>query len=102
MEMDGVIQSHTALLEFGINWEGQRQVLGVELANCESHSSWREFALKQRGRSGVELAVSDDCARRSQRSCPRRHQVLANSSAMLSLICPSRIQTHGGCHRTVP
>ncbi|MER9546852.1 transposase, partial [Mesorhizobium sp. M0437] len=26
-----------------MDWEGRRQVLGVELANRESHSSWREF-----------------------------------------------------------
>ncbi len=44
--------------------EGRRQVLGVELANRESHLSWREFllALKQRGLSGVEYVVSDDHA----------------------------------------
>ena len=37
-------------------------VLGVELANRESHSSWREFLLqlKQRGLTGVEFVVSDD------------------------------------------
>ena len=42
--------------------EGRRQVLGVELANRESRSSWREFltALKERGLHGVEFVVSDD------------------------------------------
>src|SRR5215831_12023722 len=61
---DGIIQSQAVLLAIGINWEGQRQVLGVELANRESSSSWREFlvSLKQRGLNGVELAVSDDHA----------------------------------------
>jgi transposase-like protein len=61
---DGVIQSQAVLLAIGINWEGKRQVLAVELANRESQSSWREFLLrlKQRGLSGVELAVSDDHA----------------------------------------
>ena len=61
---DGVIQSQAVLIAIGINWEGQRQVLGVELANRESHSSWREFllALKQRGLKGVEVVVSDDHA----------------------------------------
>ena len=36
----------------------------MELANRESHLSWREFllALKQRGLSGVEYVVSDDHA----------------------------------------
>jgi putative transposase len=61
---DGVIQSQAVLIALGINWEGHRQVLGVELANRESQSSWREFlvALKQRGLSGVEFVVSDDHA----------------------------------------
>jgi putative transposase len=61
---DGVIQSQAVLVALGINWEGHRQVLGVELANRESQSSWREFltALRQRGLSGVEFVVSDDHA----------------------------------------
>ena len=61
---DGIIQSQAVLMAIGINWEGQRQVLGVELANRESQTSWREFllGLKQRGLRGVELAVSDDHA----------------------------------------
>ncbi len=52
------------LVALGINWEGQRQVLAVELANRESQSSWKDFLLrlKQRGLSGVEFVVSDDHA----------------------------------------
>jgi len=38
---DGIIQSQAVLLAIGINWEGQRQVLGVDLASRESQSSWR-------------------------------------------------------------
>ena len=59
---DGVIQSQAVLVALGINWDGHRQVLGVELANRESHSSWREFllGLKQRGLRGVEFVGSDD------------------------------------------
>jgi putative transposase len=61
---DSVIQSQAVLVAIGINWEGQRQVLAVELANRESRSSWREFLvrLKERGLSGVEFVVSDDHA----------------------------------------
>lgn len=61
---EGVIQSQAVLIAIGINWEGQRQILGVELANRESHTSWREFLLqlRQRGLSGVEFVVSDDHA----------------------------------------
>jgi putative transposase len=31
------------LIAIGIDWDGRRQVLGVELANRESRSSWRDF-----------------------------------------------------------
>jgi transposase-like protein len=60
----GVIRSLAVLIAIGINWEGQRQVLAVELANRESQGSWKEFLLrlKQRGLSGVEFVVSDDHA----------------------------------------
>lgn len=61
---DGVIQSQALLVAIGINWEGKRQILGVELANRESQTSWREFlvALRQRGLAGVDFVVSDDHA----------------------------------------
>lgn len=60
----GVIQSRAVLVAIGINWEGQRQVLAVELAGRESQSSWKQFLLhlKERGLSGVEFVVSDDHA----------------------------------------
>lgn len=59
-----VIQSQAVLVAIGINWEGQRQVLAVEMANRESRSSWKNFLvrLKERGLSGVEFVVSDDLA----------------------------------------
>jgi putative transposase len=58
----GVIQSQAVLIAIGVDWEGRRQVLGVELANRESRSSWRDFlvGLKRRGLFGVEFVVSDD------------------------------------------
>jgi putative transposase len=58
----GVIQSQAVLVAVGIDGEGRRQILAVELANRESRSSWRDFlvALKKRGLDGVEFVVSDD------------------------------------------
>jgi len=60
----GVIAHRAVLVAIGINWDGQRQVLAVELANRESQSSWKEFLLrlKERGLSGIEFVVSDDHA----------------------------------------
>ena len=59
---DGVIRSRAVLVAIGIDWEGRRRILGVELANRESATSWREFllGLKARGLHGVRLAISDD------------------------------------------
>jgi putative transposase len=61
---DGVIRSHAVLVAIGINWDGRRCVLAVELANRESQSSWREFlaGLRQRGLRGVQVVISDDHA----------------------------------------
>jgi len=60
----GVIVSQAVLIAIGIDWDGRRQILGVELANRESRSSWSDFlrGLKTRGLNGVELVVSDDHA----------------------------------------
>lgn len=64
VRIDGVIQSQAVLVAIGINWEGRRQVLGVDVASRESTSSWKEFlgGLKARGLHGVEFVVSDDHA----------------------------------------
>lgn len=61
---NGVVRSRAVLVAIGINWEGRRCVLAVELANRESTSSWRDFLLqlKQRGLHGVEFVVTDDHA----------------------------------------
>ena len=58
----GVIASQAVLVAIGVDWEGRRQVLAVDLANRESRSSWKDFLLdlKRRGLFGVEFVVSDD------------------------------------------
>ena len=60
----GVITSQAVLIAIGIDWDGRRQILAVELANRESRSSWRDFllGLKARGLHGVEFVVADDHA----------------------------------------
>lgn len=61
---DGAVRNQSVLIAVGINWEGRRCVLAVELANRESASSWKDFllGLKHRGLHGVEFIVSDDHA----------------------------------------
>lgn len=59
---EGVIRKQAVLIAIGVNWEGRRCVLAVELANRESRTSWRDFLLKlkERGLRGVSYVVSDD------------------------------------------
>ena len=51
-------------IAIGIDWDGRRQILAVEMANRESRSSWKDFliGLRKRGLNGVELVVADDHA----------------------------------------
>ena len=58
----GIILSQAVLVAVAVDGEGRRQVLGVDLANRESRTSWRDFlrGLKERGLFGVEFVVSDD------------------------------------------
>ena len=61
---DGAVRSQAVLIAIGINWEGRRNILAVELASRESLSSWKELlaGLRQRSLHGVEFVVSDDHA----------------------------------------
>jgi putative transposase len=64
VRINGTIDPQAVLIAIGINHEGRRCVLAVELANRESRGSWKEFLikLKDRGLRGIELVVSDDHA----------------------------------------
>ena len=77
----GVIASQAVLIAIGIDWDGRRQVLAIELANRESRSSWRDFLreLKARGLHGVEFVVADDHAglRAALRETLRRRPISA-------------------------
>src|SRR5688500_8131700 len=60
----GVVHSQAVLLAVGIDWDGRRQILAVELANRESRPSWKDFllGLRERGLHGLEYVVADDHA----------------------------------------
>ena len=59
---DGTVRSQAVLVAIGINWEGRRSVLAVDLASRESATSWKQLLLsfRQRALTGVEFVVSDD------------------------------------------
>lgn len=56
------IESQGVLVISGVSGKGQRDILGVAVANTESETSWTEVFrdLNRRGLSGVRLVVSDD------------------------------------------
>ena len=58
----GVVGSRAVLVALGVDWEGRRQVLAVEVAPKESTHQWKEFLLrlKERGLQGVYFVASDD------------------------------------------
>ena len=60
----GVIASQAVLIAIGIDWDGRRQVLAVELANRESRSSWRDFLLGLQDARSARRRI-----RRRGRSC---------------------------------
>ena len=49
------------MVAVGVNPEGRREVLGVELATSEDGAGWTGFlrGLAARGLSGVQLVISD-------------------------------------------
>jgi len=57
----GYVVSRAVLVAIGINAEGRRCILGVELASRETRTSWKSLlcGLKQRGLNGVEYVVTD-------------------------------------------
>ena len=58
---NGVIRSKAVLVAIGVNDEGYRSILAVDLAHSESETSWKVFleSLVERGLRGVELVISD-------------------------------------------
>jgi transposase-like protein len=57
----GRIVSKAVLVAFGVNDQGEREVLGVDVANSEMEPAWRKFLqnLVARGLKGVRLVMSD-------------------------------------------
>ena len=50
------------MIAIGVTENGIRKIIGVELQNRESYTSWKEFLIriKDWGLSGVKLIISDN------------------------------------------
>lgn len=57
----GRVRAVSALIATGVNEQGYREVLGLQVGDSESERTWQDFFtwLKGRGLGGVDLVVSD-------------------------------------------
>jgi putative transposase len=60
---DGVILTRAVMIAIGINRNGRRSILAVEVANRKSPTSWREFRIGLKTRLGRRRVC---CQRRSR------------------------------------
>ena len=72
-----MIRSRAVLVAIGIDWEGRRQILAVEIAGRESTTSWRDLllALKHTGfkrrAPGRQRRSSRGSSARWPKCCPK-------------------------------
>jgi putative transposase len=59
---DGQVRNLSALIASGVNAEGYREMLGMQLGDSESEWRWGHFVgwLKERGLQGVDVLISAD------------------------------------------
>jgi putative transposase len=59
--VDGRVVSRAVVVAFGVNADGVREVLGVDVGDSEDEVFWNGFlrGLKRRGLAGVQLVISD-------------------------------------------
>ena len=58
---DHRVESHAVLIAKGVNEDGKRDILGMDVCNGENATNWSTFfeRLHERGLSGVQLVISD-------------------------------------------
>jgi len=59
---DNQVRSRAMLIAIGVNENGHREILGVQIGDSESEESWGQFfaSLKARGLKGVDVTTSDN------------------------------------------
>ncbi len=57
----GGVRQKCLVIAYGVHESGRREVIGIDVGECESEAFWREFlrSLRARGLAGVRLCVSD-------------------------------------------
>ena len=57
----GGVRHKCLVIAYGVHESGRREVIGIDVGECETEAFWREFlrGLRSRGLEGVRLCVSD-------------------------------------------
>ncbi len=57
----GGVRQKCLVIAYGVHETGRREVIGIDVGECETEAFWREFlrSLRARGLAGVRLCVSD-------------------------------------------
>ncbi len=57
----GDVRQKCLVIAYGVHETGRREVIGLDVGECETEAFWREFlrSLRARGLQGVRLCVSD-------------------------------------------
>ncbi|MDX6722257.1 MAG: putative transposase, partial [Solirubrobacteraceae bacterium] len=57
----GGVRQKCLVIAYAVHESGRREVIGLDVGECESEAFWREFlrGLRSRGLAGVKLVVSD-------------------------------------------
>lgn len=57
----GEVRQKCLVIAYGVHETGRREVIGIDVGECETEAFWREFlrGLRARGLTGVKLCVSD-------------------------------------------
>jgi len=61
VRVDDRVESMAVVIATGVNLQGRREVLGLDVIPTESEEGWAQFfkSLKERGLRGVKLVISD-------------------------------------------
>jgi putative transposase len=61
VRLDDRVESMAVVIATGVNLEGRREVLGLDVIPAESEEGWAQFfkSLRERGLHGVKLVISD-------------------------------------------
>lgn len=61
VRIDGKVISQAVVVAYGVNVDGKRELLGVDVVETESYESWSTFlkSLLDRGLHGTKLVISD-------------------------------------------